>query len=70
MNYTKEQQEILLQTIQARLEFNERGKVEAIQDENGLYKIVSNMNSGLIRYFESAYQAGIDKYGNIKNSPV
>jgi hypothetical protein len=62
-----EQDKTLLQTIQARLEWNERGSVDWVADENGPWKIVPWVpKSGLTQYFIPTYQPGIDIYGQIK----
>lgn len=52
---TKREQETLLQTIQARLEMNEKGCAAFIPDEN---------KSMVQKYFTSNIQRGFDKYGN------
>jgi len=61
-----EQDKTLLQTIQARLEWNDRGSVVWIQDDEGPWKIIPLTNSRVMGYFTSAYQEGIDPYGQIK----
>jgi hypothetical protein len=57
---SKEEQETLLQTIRARLEWNEKGGVSAIPDPNGEYNIVERTQGKLIRYFEPTYITSFD----------
>lgn len=64
-----EQHTTLLQTIQARLEWNKKGNVIWIQDDEGPWKIIPLTNSTVVSYFTSAYQEGIDSYGQIKGQP-
>lgn len=67
-NLTKEQQETWLQTIQVRLEWNEKGGVSMFEDLAGPWKIVKNPpTSGMIRYFIPDYQEGFDEYGSTLN---
>ncbi len=64
---SKEHQETLFQTIQARLEWNERGGVDFVADIKGPWKIIPfTPKSGITKYFTPAYQPGIDPYGQIK----
>lgn len=65
-----EHQETLLQTIKARLERNEDGKVVAIYDPLGPYDICERTSGGLVTYFQPAYQPGIDQYGKITDKPT
>lgn len=61
---SKEHQETLLQTIRARLEWNEKGNIEAIFDTNGDFEICERTGGKLIRYFTPALATGLDVYGN------
>lgn len=55
--------ETWLQTIRARLEWNEKGGVHWKSDPQGLWNIVEPIPDGkLTEYFEPAYQEGFDKY--------
>lgn len=63
---SKEQQETLLQTIRARIERAEDGRIQWTADSGGLWNIVqpdSRTKGGLIKYFEPAFQEGYDQYG-------
>lgn len=60
---TKEE-ETLLQTIRARLEWGEKGEVKAIWDANGDFEICERTQGKLIKYFGPAYAMGVDIYGN------
>ena len=66
---SKEQQETYLQTIRARLERDEQGKVKWKPDPNGNFELVQ-VGTGLVRYFEPAYQPDIDRYGNFKEEAI
>ena len=61
---SNEEQETLLQTIRARLEWNEKGEIKAIWDANGDFEIVERTEGELIRYFTTSYATGLDIYGN------
>lgn len=63
----KEHQETLLQTIQARLEWNDSGNVEWIDNPKGSWKIVPAVpKAPFTRYFTLTYKLDIDPYGKIK----
>lgn len=67
-NEEKKNEETLLQTIRARLEWNEKRSVDFIPDTNGKWNIVetpNRSNSGLITYFKPNYDIGLDKYGQL-----
>jgi hypothetical protein len=63
------EQETLLQTIRARLEWNENGGVEVFPDPAGDYTICERTEGKLIRYFTPTWVEGFDKYGN-PNKPI
>jgi len=63
---SKEQQETLLQTIKARLERAEDGRIQWISVNDGHWNLAhpDSLTKGrLIKYFEPAYQEGYDEYG-------
>lgn len=65
-NLNRTQQETLLQTIQARIERNEKGNVIWVEDPTGPWKLIKRPpTSGMIRYFTPAYQEGFDEYGSL-----
>jgi hypothetical protein len=66
---SKEQQETYLMTLRARLERNEKGKVEWIPDLTGPFELVK-LGTSLVRYFYPAYQPAIDPYGNLKEEAI
>jgi hypothetical protein len=63
-----EQDKILVQTIRARLEWN-KGKVQWKPDPDGPWQLIE-LKTGLVRYFEPAYQPGIDPVGRFKEEPI
>ena len=67
-----EQDKTLLQTIQARLEWNEQGGVDWFADEGGSWKIVTSPipRNPVVTYFKSNRIFGIDPYGQIKTDPT
>lgn len=61
---TKNEQETLLQTIKARLEWNQKGEVDFVPDENGQWIVVDIPKSKLIKHFTPNNASGFDKFGN------
>lgn len=60
------EQETLLQTIRARLERAEDGRVQWMATNDGPWNIVqpdSRTKRGLYKFFEPAFQEGYDQYG-------
>lgn len=60
-----EEEKTLLQTIRARLEWNEKGSIKWVEDENGSFEIISTITKApLTKHFVSALKTNYDPYGN------
>lgn len=64
---TQQEQDTLSGTIRCRVDRAKSGNIKLVPDPEGPWKILKGPPvSRLVRYFEPAYQIGVDEFGNKK----